>query len=299
MRGNAKRFCALLALCLVPIGLPLLGARPDAAPSPSRRILFAVWAAQKGKDPDAPIVDPIGVLVGGQIRSLGDYNKLPDSFFDFFEKVYYAPGRKFPLLFGGSNEGPITIQKAVGITCVSLVATVKLPIPLPDPEMALAVTSTDGLGLHENRRESPTPEQRDAFRQLSAAFLRRKSLPPFEASELNIGALYSTKLQGRAPDSLIGNVTLAQKTAISHLLLVATQDGSQYEITLASFHSGNDVEDHTDDVDEQFVDQLDLDNDGVDEIVTIVGYYESWDYIVYKRTDGIYKKIYEGGGGGC
>lgn len=298
MRQRVRRSQVLLVLFVV-LFLPFIGGLGSRAQSPPERILFAVWPAQHGKDPNAPIIDPIGALVGSHIRSLGDLNKLPDAFFDRFEKNYYAPGRTFPLLLGGSNPGQITIQRAVGISCVSLDATAKLPISLPDPQMALVATSIGGLGLHENWRKPPTPGQRSEFLQLSAAFLRRKPLSTFAPSDLTIESLYSTKLGSKEPDSLIGSVTLTQKTAISHLLLAATSSGSRYKILLASFHSGDDVEDHTDDVSEQFVDQLDIDNDGVDEILTLVGYYESWDYIVYKRVNGAYRKIYEGGGGGC
>jgi len=38
---------------------------------------------------------------------------------------------------------------------------------------------------------------------------------------------------------------------------------------------------------------------GVDEIVTISYYYESWDYAIYKEKDGKWEKVYKGGGGGC
>ncbi len=200
---------------------------------------------------------------------------------------------------GGSNKGRLTIQKATGIYCVSLVATAKLSIPLSYPQMALAATSTEGLGLHEDWRKSPTTDQRAEFMQLSVAFLKRKPLQPFTPSQIKIDGLYSTKLGLNQPDSLIGSVSLTQKTAISHLLLVANQTESHYKIALASYHVGSDVEDHADDVDESFVDQLDLDDDGVDEIIAIVGYSESWDYIVYKQVNGAWKKIYEGGGGGC
>lgn len=289
----------LLIVCVTALALPPSGQSFASAQSTAERILFAVWPAQAGKKPNAPVIDPIGVLVGSRIRSLGDYNKLPDAFFTRFEKSYYTPGRTFPLLSGGSEQGQVSVQKAVGISCVSLIATVKLPIPMPDPQMALVVTSVDGLELHRDWREPPTPEQRAAFLQLSYGILRRRALPASSISDIKIDSLYSTKLGAKEPPSLIGSVTLEQKTAISHLFLMATRDGASYKATLVSYHTGTDVEDHTDDVAETFVDQLGLDYDGIDEVVTIVGYSESWDYIVYNEVGGVWKKIYEGGGGGC
>ena len=289
----------LLASLLVALSLSFCTRFDSQAQSPSERILFAVWPAEAGTTPNAPLIDPIGVLAGSRVRSLGDYGTLPDSFFARFEKKHYQPGLRFPLLLGGGNTGQVVVQKAVGISCESLVATVRLPIVLRYPEMALAATSSEDLGLHESWRTAPTPEQRAAFLQLSVSFLKRKPLAAFAAADVKIDRLYSTKLGRAEPGSLIGSVTLEGKATISHLLLVATRKTPGYFIALSSYHVGHDVEDRTDDVDEHFVDQLDLDNDGVDEVITIRGYYESWDYVVYKRFGAIFKKIYEGAGGGC
>jgi hypothetical protein len=198
----------LPAFLVAALTLPLLGKSLRSTQSAPERILFAVWSAQATKDPAAPIVDPIGVLAGSHIHSLGDYNKLPDAFFDRFEKTYYAPGRMFPFLMGGSSKGRLTIRNATGIYCVSLVATVKLPIPLAYPQMALAATSTEGLGLHEDWRRPPTSDQRTAFLQLSVAYLKNKPLQPFKPSEIKIDGLYLTKMGLNQPDSLIGSVTL-------------------------------------------------------------------------------------------
>ena len=47
------------------------------------------------------------------------------------------------------------------------------------------------------------------------------------------------------------------------------------------------------------MEQLDLDGDGTDEIVTINTYYEGWDYTIYKEQKGKWEKVCQGGGGGC
>jgi hypothetical protein len=51
--------------------------------------------------------------------------------------------------------------------------------------------------------------------------------------------------------------------------------------------------------DRQFVDQLDFDGDGVGEVIAAGGYYESNDYVIYKRQQGRWRPVYKGGGGGC
>jgi len=59
------------------------------------------------------------------------------------------------------------------------------------------------------------------------------------------------------------------------------------------------LEDYTANVEEDYMDQLDLDKDGVDEIVTISWYYKSWDYTIDRERKGMWQKVYQGGGVGC
>ena len=49
----------------------------------------------------------------------------------------------------------------------------------------------------------------------------------------------------------------------------------------------------------RFVDQVDIDGDGVAEVIAGGSYYESNDYIIYKRQAGSWRPVYQGGGGGC
>jgi hypothetical protein len=46
------------------------------------------------------------------------------------------------------------------------------------------------------------------------------------------------------------------------------------------------------------IDQLDLDSDGMAEVIIRNEYYESTDYTIYKKVKGQWREIYSGGGGG-
>ncbi len=50
---------------------------------------------------------------------------------------------------------------------------------------------------------------------------------------------------------------------------------------------------------QNFVDQLDLDGDGVDELVTEGVGYEGGDFIIYKRQNHQWFQVFRGGEGGC
>ena len=68
---------------------------------------------------------------------------------------------------------------------------------------------------------------------------------------------------------------------------------------MAPYHLTKDTEDYVDDVEENFVEQIDSDAGGKDEIIIISYYYESWDYAIYRSRNGKWEKVYFGRGGGC
>jgi len=47
------------------------------------------------------------------------------------------------------------------------------------------------------------------------------------------------------------------------------------------------------------VDDIDLVGDGAPEIVIRRDGYEGWGYLIYRKQDGAWQPIFEGGGGGC
>ena len=51
--------------------------------------------------------------------------------------------------------------------------------------------------------------------------------------------------------------------------------------------------------DYRFVDQLDFDGDGTDEIVVEVTGYESEEFRILKRINGSWMRVHVGGAGGC
>ena len=292
---------ALLTLAILSIALYTSLVR---SPTPTQqRVLFAVWAAQKGKKPDAPLLDPIVIVEGSELRKLQEYDygkqKESDEAFERFEKIYFRQGQEYPLFFGGGKLGTVVVDKAAGISCVSRAAIVRTTVPVPNGQDALAATTVQGLGLHANWRQPATTAQRSAFLELAADFLSKRASISVTPPAIAVKNLRSTKLGVGRPDALIGSITFKEKSAAHNLFLVAVQRDAQWDIAISSYHFTKDVEDYTDDVEENFVDQLDLDNDGVDEVVTISGYYESWDYTIYKKRKGKWEKVYQGGGGGC
>jgi len=295
------RFNALIAIAALLVAPS--GPSVSSPSAPSHRTIFAVWPGEKGKQPDAAILDPVVIIDASTFANPMQYNNEDESHaqadFDRFLKDYLQPGQKYQLLFGGSHRGEVVVDQPAGISCETLTATLKAPVPFVNGQKALATTSVEGLGLHSNWRKPATPEQRAAFLVLAAGLLAKHGWSAASQSAIGVRNLRATKLGAGRSEALIGSVTVKEKIAIHNLFLAAEHREGRWSVILSSYHLAKDVEDGTDNVEETFLDQLDLDNDGVDEIVTISGYYESWDYAIYKEQKGTWRQVYKGGGGGC
>lgn len=263
------------------------------------RVLFAVWAPQKGKQPQAFLLDPIARINGASIVSPLPEGNETEAAYNNFEKNYFASGRSYPLLFGGNELGSITVEKAESISCESLTATATVSNPTPLGLDGLAVSTLQGIHTHDNWRHVASDGQKAGFVKLAGDYLKAHGAEDFDAAKLKIPSLRATRLRQGGPDVLIGSVSLVGKTKIHDLFLMVQLEPEPARILLASHHHSEDLEDRKDLQSEKFVDQLDVDSDGTDEIVTISGYYESWDYAIYREQNGEWKLVYKGGGGGC
>ena len=284
--------------------LVLFLARPlsHAQTAPTKTILFEILGQEKGKIPAASTIEPLVIIENGQFKKPPEYDygkqKESDAAYARFEKEFFSRGRKYPLLIGGAEKGFVTVGEPVAESCISLSATVTASVPLSNAQLALAVTTTNGLRIHADWRQPVTPQQHAEFLRLVSKVLGRQKVENVSESSVRVDNLRSTKLNEAGPTILVGSATLKRKTGIHQVFLIATKKTLDYEELLSSYHFGRDDDDASASV-ENLIEQADLDGDGTDEIVTINTYYESWDYNIYKQESGSWKKVYQGGGGGC
>ena len=262
------------------------------------RILFAVWAPQKGKTPEAFLLDPVARIKGTMLAAPLPEGKDAEATSVNFEKTYFVAGTTYPLLFGGSELGSITVEKAESISCEAETATAKVSKPTPFGLDALAVSTLQGIRTHDNWRHAAPEGQKAEFVRVASEYLKVHGAETL-LEKLKIPSLRATRLKPGGPDVLIGNISLVQKSKVDDLFLVIQFEPGKTRTLISSYHVSNDPEDGKDRQQEKFLDQIDLDGDGTDEIVTISGYYESWDYAIYREQNGEWKLAYKGGGGGC
>lgn len=269
----------------------------------SRTVLFVIEGQEKGKIPASSTIEPLAMIENGRFEKTPEYDykkqKESDAAYEDFEKEYFASGRTYPLLIGGAEKGFVTVGKPVDDeSCISLSATATASVPLSNAQLALAATAINGVGVHVDWRHAVTAQERAEFLSLVTKILEEQKVQRASESTIKIDNIRSTRLSANGPSTLIGSATLSRKSGIHHVFLVAVGKTAEYKIAIRSYHFARDEDDASATI-ENLVEQLDVDDDGKDEIVTINTHYESWDFTIYKERDGKWQRVYEGAGGGC
>src|SRR4051812_4948798 len=228
---------------------------------------------------------------------------------DVFSARYYRHGRTYRLLTGGFEVGTATVEMETSLGCVSLAATVKITPPLPEYWPALAVGSLHVPPRKRGRLET-TPEEEKAIGVLARRAFRAKGvraafLPKMRGTDFLSIDLNHDGRRDLVGTFEIGSSTDADKALPAHevdrlfLIAIADDDGKYRSDYVWYSHWADGMsENQMDKV--ELVDTLDLDEDGVDEIITSTSYYESNDYQILKRGhNGKWTIVYRGGGSGC
>jgi hypothetical protein len=270
--------------------------RPAAAPT----AIFAISKYEQGVTME-PVV----------LYSRGVYSKPPidgdEATVKTFVDNYFKPGRQYRVLSGGGDAGTLTVKQYQEPGCVGLNAEVNVNTTarLGGNVQALATNSAT-LGKRAASRRAPTDIERIfALMQAQAAYTNNK-VGAALVKKMEVVNLTATDLDGDGNFEIIGSFRVDRKTATAedsyNLFMITTpvtdytqQSAQTGKPALTWFHHGGEA----DYAERRFVDQVDIDGDGVSEVIVGGSYYESNDYILYKRQAGSWRPVYQGGGGGC
>jgi len=217
-----------------------------------------------------------------------------------FVRDFFRPGRKYRIISGGGDAGTLTITRyREPPGCVELLAdaTAETTARLGGRIKALA-TDSQTLGRGTPSRRAPTDAERARAVELARASYAKNGVSASLAAKMEVVNLTATDLDRDGKFELIGSF-LAQKKGSAPesytLFLIMEPAGDAFKTAWEWFHKGS--EDAFED--RHFVDQVDFDGDGVGEVVAEGTYYESYDFVIYKRQQGRWRPVYKGGGGGC
>jgi hypothetical protein len=291
MKTRTLRLTFALSLLLSSSAAPSARQKPAHSTTPERTVVFAVEKYESNV-----MIEP------AFIYSRGAFVKPPiDTPAESFTREYFRAGRRYRLLSGGGDAGSVTVRKYLEPGCVGLVAeaAAETPTRLGGRVQALA-TDSETLGRAPSSRRAPTEGERARAVELARAAYAKNGAPASLVGAMQVVNLTATDLDRDGKFELVGSFLVEKKTGDAAsdaytLFLIIEPQGDSHRTAWEWFHHGFEGEY----ADRHFVDQLDLDGDGVGEVVAEGTYYESNDYVVYKRQQGRWRPVYQGGGGGC
>lgn len=235
-----------------------------------------------------------------------DGKKLRDPFTDeqkdlqkTFAENYFAAARKYRLIFGGGEAGTVTVRKwSEGCNSVHAEVAVSSLARLGGQVRALA-TNSDSLGKKPSSRRAPTDTERAAVLKLVNSIYSQRRTPASLIPSIKVTNLTATDLDGDGKHEMVGSFTLAAKTKFERdLFLIAKAGGpamradfikfQAYQPPPEGFLSGID-----------FVDQLDVDGDGVGEVFAVQGGFDAYGYVIFKKVGARWRQVYAGIGDAC
>ncbi len=260
---------------------------------------------------EALSIDPVVIVYYGRdqrFRTIPALNSpLPSQHgaepnFDALETSLYKPGTFVSVFSGGEKLGTAAVRSSNiegrGGGCVDLSASISYGGPR---KPLLAANTTSEIPGHVSSRRNGTTAEVLLLRRLAIRWLADYGLDRSVLQRGRMGQVISTVLRRSAGRALVGRFDVLSKYATHRLFAIAEQDRGRYRLTLTNLEVQRDVQDGTDTTQREYIDQLDIDNDGLDEVVVLASHYESWSYAVWKfdALHGSWGHAYTGGGGGC
>lgn len=296
--SNSRSIAAIAVLAIV-ISLIVLPVRSgvqagdaSAAQRPNQTVIFAI-----GGESDSYHMDAVALVSGKRFVSpFSDEQK--DKQKSFAEK-YFAAGRQYRLIFGGGGAGTVAVSKWTE-GCNSMHADVKVTTSarLGGKVRALA-TNSDAIGKRASTRRAPTEAERTAVMNLVNSIYKKHRTPAMLISSIKVTNLTATDLDGDGKYEMIGSFTLAAKNKFERdLFLIARGDAPSMRADFAKFQAYQPPpEEFLSSID--YVEQLDVDRDGVGEVFTIQAGFDAYAYLIFKRVGGRWREVYDQMGDAC
>lgn len=216
-----------------------------------------------------------------------------------FADNFFASGKRYRLTFGGGEVGSIEIKDhVVGCNNVHARAAVNAGERVPKGLSALA-TSSDKAGAKPSSRRAPTAAERAAVMQLVKQLYRSRGTPPSLLRSLSTTNLTASDLDGDGKLEMIGSFVIKTMTgARRDLFLIAEPHNDAFRSAFVRYQSYKpEIEDFHSAID--FIDQLDVDGDGVGEVFANQRGYDAYGYNIYKKVNGRWREVLRTIGDAC
>ena len=260
-------------------------------------LVCVVFRGDSSAVPAQGNMDAVVLIENGKLRQpFYEYNEAAQR---KFASEYFATGKKYRMTFGGGEVGSATVKAFdTGCNNIHATATISDDGRIPAHLSALA-TNSDLLGRTAVSRRVPTDAERTAVNLLVAQIYRSRGATRAWLRTVVTTNLTATDLDGDGKFELIGSYTAQSKTkARKDLLVILEPAGATFKPTLVKFQSYQLPPEGFDSA-KDFVDQLDLDGDGIAEVFVRQHGFDAYGYAIYKKTAGRWRQVYTTSGDAC
>lgn len=294
----------LLAAFFIPSAISAqTGARTQTAragASANQFVLFSVKKYERGTQIEPVVIVRRGSLISPPVTE----TDVPGGRFDAVSKKfiadYFRAGRRLRIIAGGGDAGTATVLKYIEPGCVGMQAdvTVQTGVKLGGQVQALA-TDSETLARRESVRRAPTEAERESALELARAAFTRAGVGPALLKKMEVVNLTAVDLDRDGKIEMIGGFRVDRSTEqtadFNTLFIIFEPEGTGFKPSLVWSNRGGEESYQ----ERRLVDYVDIDGDGTAEVIAEATYYESNDYVIYKKQQGRWRSIYQGGGGGC
>jgi hypothetical protein len=291
-RATLPLVLSILISLFAPHSANVLQTNNRRAPQDEGTVIFSI--IKYGGEP--AYIEPI-VIIRGRKYTAPPVDG-PEALTKKFTGTFFHPGRRYRVVFGGGDAGTLSVVKEVEPGCVGLTAEVDLQTSarMGGQVEALAVSSDD-IGRGEGFRRAPTEDERAAALAVARTIYTQRRVSAALIKKMSTINLTAIDLERDGKVELIGSFQIRGANYVSYDLFVIFEpvEGGNYKPALSWYNKGGEENYES----RSLVDVIDLDGDHVAEVIAGSSYYESNDYVIYKRQAGNWRPIYNGGGGGC
>ena len=285
---------ALLLVSSVLIVSPWEGnSAATTAAQPRKGVVVFAVSAESGTGS----MDAVAIIDGKQLRA--PYSDEQKDRQKSFANEYFAPGTVYRLIFGGGEAGNVTVKKwSEGCNNIHAEVTPATSARLGGKVMALA-TSTETLGKRAPARRAPTDAERAQTMTLMKSIYSQHRTPAGLIASIKVTNITATDLNGDGKYEMIASFTSAAKNKFERdLFLIAHQQGAAMRADFVKFQAYQPPpETFLSSID--FIDQLDLDGDGLAEIFATQGGFDGYALLIFKKVNGRWRQVYETIGDAC
>lgn len=254
---------------------------------------------------DGKQIEPLAFIENGELKPIqgeGTDEKETAN----FVKNHYKPKTRYNLIFGGENDGTVTVTKDLSKTdCAANQAEISIQSKSVKPKgfvMALATNATAKKSV-KGTRKLPTAAERREIEKLVMAEMLKQNIPIKKINELRYHNLTKVDIDNDGKAEFVGTYWYNTGDKIRSLMffIADTDKNGVISIPFSKFNEVKEADVMNTDIKtvdagtyhELLIDMFDVDGNGTGEVFTIINGFEGNSFNAYKKVEGKWTQVLE------